>query len=337
MPDPNPNAENIIELAAQLRAALDRKDLAALNRLIDAYKDIYQSLQGSIEALSLEIASGEYTRTSLIRYMRYQDLLDQTSERLRDFQGMLTMEIKTVGHEAVAMGETQARQLLSTTLIGNPGIAGQFQRLPADAIETLLGFLDPGGPLYARIKMLTPNTVDMISQAILDGLAKGLGSKVIARNITNGLGMGLTDALRMTRTVQNYAYRESSRASYLANSDVVMGWQWFAQLDERTCMSCISQHGKIFPLSQNLNDHHNGRCTELPVVSIFGPTIPEDAGGAWFDTQGEAMQRKMMGRGMFDAWEKGRIDLSQLSIERDNDVFGKMRGVPALKDLLGGK
>ena len=330
----NPNTQSIIDLALQYRAALDKQDLAALNRLIGAYKDISKSLQGSIDALSLEIASGEYTRTTVIRLGRYKDLLTQAEEQLRDFQGLLSTEVRAAGGNAVVLGESQARGLLSATLTGNPGIAGQFQKLPAAAIESLLGFLDPAGPLYQRIKVLAPTTVDVISQAILDGVTKGLGSKAIARSITNGLGMGLTDALRMTRTVRNYAYREANRASYLANGEITPQWQWFAQLDGNCCMSCVSQHGSIHPVTETLNDHHNGRCTMLPVTPLFGPTIPVNAGGAWFDEQGEAVQRQMMGRGMFDAWEKGRIDLSQLSVEKPNDVYGPMKVVPSLKDLL---
>jgi hypothetical protein len=331
----NQNASNVIELSAKFRAALEKQDAAALQRLITAYGDIYKNLQGQVDYLAQVIENGEYTRTQFIKLARYQDLLTQTGEKLRDFQGGLAMEIASIGRETVATGEMQARMLLSATVIGNPSIAGQFQKLPAEAIQSLLGFLDPKGPLYNRIKMLAPTTVDGISQALLDGLTRGLGAKDIAGNITRAFGMGLTDALRMTRTVQNYSYREANRASYVANSDVVSGWQWFAQLDNVCCMSCVSQHGTIHSVDETLNDHHNGRCAMIPVVKGFGPVIPEEAGKVWFDKLNEGTQKNMMGAGKLQAYQNGLFDWSGLSTTYQDDIYGEMRRETNLKDLLG--
>ena len=156
---------------------------------------------------------------------------------------------------------------------------------------------------------------------------------MIAGIIRDELGGGLTDALRMTRTVQIYSYREASRASMVANQDVLEGWVWHAHFDDRVCMSCVVMHGSIHPIGETLNDHHNGRCVAMPLVIGFENPITQ-SGAEWFQGQSEATQRALMGPGKFKAWREGRISLEQLTYEREDDVYGLMRGEPSLRSLL---
>ena len=118
-----------------------------------------------------------------------------------------------------------------------------------------------------RIAQLAPYHANAIRDLFTEGVGLGWNPRKIALMIRrNGFGMSLTDALRMTRTAQIYSYREATRANYVA-SDVVTGWQWMAHVsDPRTCMSCIAKSGTVYPKGTPLNDHHNGRCTMLPVV-----------------------------------------------------------------------
>jgi SPP1 gp7 family putative phage head morphogenesis protein len=169
---------------------------------------------------------------------------------------------------------------------------------------------------------------------MLEGITLGYNPKKIARAFQESYGRGLTDALRMVRTAQLYSYREASRASYTANSDVVEGWIWSATLDGLTCMSCVAQHGTVHSMDERLNGHHNCRCAMVPKVILF-PSAISEVGEGWFAKQPEAVQRKMMGPGKYEAWKAGKFDLSQLSIEREDKVYGAMRGEAALKDLLG--
>ena len=92
-------------------------------------------------------------------------------------------------------------------------------------------------------------------------------------------------------------------------------------------------HGTIHPLDEVLNDHHNGRCVMLPYIKEFGNQV-EQSGIEWFEGLSEAQQKAILGQGKFDAWKAGQFSLDQLSRENDNDVYGKMRGVTPLKDLV---
>jgi hypothetical protein len=334
MPDPTPP---IIQAADAYRAALLAKDAQAMNRLISAYRSVFNRLKDKIDLLVVEIekAGGTLTPGQVARMERYTQLITQAAEELRDYQAITKAEIEAVSRFGISQGVTDARNLMSVAATGTPQIAGAFNVLPKGAIEQLLGFLSPDGPLYSRLSLLAPTTVEGVSKAILDGVAMGSNPRVIAREITNAFGMGLTDSMRMTRTVQLWSYRESNRATYVANQDVVTGWVWHADLSPRTCMSCLANHGKVFPLDEPLRDHFNGRCAAIPLLNGQENPVGEGSGEKWFREQSKGTQVQMMGKGKHAAWTKGLFEFSQLTTEQKNDVYGLMKTETPLKQLVG--
>lgn len=104
-------------------------------------------------------------------------------------------------------------------------------------------------------------------------------------------------------------------------------------------MSCIAKHGGKYPVDAVLNDHHMGRCTQIPSLRMaeqLGITPPEiEPGEKWFKRQNEATQRQLMGPAMFDAWKANAIRFSDLSQTYDDPVYGTMTREASLKELLG--
>ena len=329
------NTRPLIDLANANRAALIRNEAAAQKRIIAAYKSLYDRLQGKIDALLLEIGDGPITAGQLVRMERYKALITQTAEELTAFQALTRNELEALVAYGVTSGQRDARNLLSTAATGGPGVAAQFNVLPKGTIETLLGFLDPEGPLYGKLAQMAPTYADLISKTILDSVGLGYNPRKTARLLTADFGLPLTDSLRMMRTVQLWSYRESNRATYLANAELLDGWVWYAELDSDTCMSCVAQHGTVHPLDEPLDDHHNGRCAPIPLVKGFDAIAKPDDGLAWFEKQSETAQRAQMGRGKFEAWKDGKFDFAALSVQRPDDVYGLMRTEAALKDLVG--
>ncbi|MCL5957851.1 MAG: phage head morphogenesis protein [Chloroflexi bacterium] len=108
-----------------------------------------------------------------------------------------------------------------------------------------------------------------VRKALLAGLATGQPQTVIARAVRQALGGNLVRALTIARTEMLRSYREASRQTYLANSDVVNGWIWHAVLSTRTCAACWAMNGTLHKLNERLDDHVRGRCAMMPVTRTW--------------------------------------------------------------------
>ena len=317
----------VIELADKFRKALIREDEAAMRRLVEAYQALYGRLGDKIEKFVLKLETQpEWTRAQVTRLAQYGELIKEIERELRGYQEYARVEISTGARKAIDFAVADSARFMRAAGYAKPAM------LPTGAIETMLGFLQPEGALYKRLMGLAGENAGKVANSILEGIGLGYNPRKVAGLITKELGGGLTDALRMARTSHLYAYREATRANYIANDDVVKGWIWWAELDGETCMSCVAMHGTIHGLDETLDDHHNGRCAMLPYL---GDNAPEATGKDWFERQDEATQKAMMGNEKFEAWKSGKFEFGQLSSTHTDDVYGEMRGETPLKDLIG--
>lgn len=263
---------DLIQQAEKFKAALEVQDLKALGRIVEAYAGVQRRLRGEMDALLLEIEhTDKLTAAQVVKLERYRRLMRETQDELNRFSQYLGVEMDTLGRTMVGRGLAESRVLMELSL-GDARLAADLRALAPETVETLLGFLDRNGPLYARLGMLTDYTAEMVSNTIVQSVALGRNPRVLARELTRAYGMGLTQSLNMARTVQLWSYREASRANYVANSNVVMGWIWQATLSDRTCMSCIAMHGTRHAVDEVLNDHHAGRCL-TPGMLVSSPSI----------------------------------------------------------------
>lgn len=107
--------------------------------------------------------------------------------------------------------------------------------------------------------------------------------------------------------------------------------------------NCIALDGTRHPLTERLNDHHNGRCFPEPETFTYAelginvpepkPVVVEDA-KSWFEKQPQERQRAMMGNARFDAWKRGEFGLDQLTKQSTDAVWGDIRVETPLKDLI---
>jgi SPP1 gp7 family putative phage head morphogenesis protein len=324
---------SVIDLAAQYRAELLAKDAAAMGRLVNAYRVAYTSLLDKLELLMMDIGTSIPTPGQIARMERYKALMAQAAMQLRDLEAITRQELDAAVKLGIDLGGTHARGLIAATM-ADERLAAVFNRLPNEAIKQLLGFLSPDGELYQRLGRMSEYGADRLAQELIRGITLGYNPTKIAGVFRREFGATLTDALRTVRTAQLWSYREANRATYLANSDVVEGWVWYAELDDRVCASCVAMHGSIHPNTETLNDHYNGRCAMIPVVKGMPPIVTE-TGKEWFDKQDEATQKRLLGPGKFDAFSEGKFEFSALSTQADDPVYGTMRVETTLKDLIG--
>jgi len=321
-----------LETAEQFRERLLRNERASALRLVRAYGGVYRQLLPQIEALIAEIESTPDVKAwKKVRLRRFKELKQQIEWEVNRFAAFLEGDLRDSVLNSIELGN-QYSQAIARAIV--PGVRIRWNKLPVEAIETLLGFFAEGSTLRESLNTLGPGVAQVVEDKLLKSLTIGMHPRRIAAEMRDALGQGLTWSLRTSRTTQLYAYREATRANYIANGDLVQGWRWLAAKDKRTCLACLAMDGREFPLSQPLEDHWNGRCTMIPVLTGV-PQIQAETGREWFEKQSVAVQQAMMGKAKWEAWQNKQFEFEQLSVRKPDRAWGHMRFEATLKELLG--
>jgi len=328
----------------KLKNEADDADSLVLERMANAYATGYMRIDPQVQALTEQLEAlqkiDKLTTAQVKQSAAYKNLIASVTRELDDYSAYMRTELSAAVTDSAKRGMFAGNELLLAGVALALGI--EVKDIPKDTIlrpndktlDFLAKYLDPDGALFGKIYNQAGFYADEIAAGILERVGQGLNPRVIANWITDEYGYPLTDAMRQMRTSQLYSYREANANTRRENADILEGDVWCAELDDRTCDSCIAMHGTVAPAGTVCNDHHLGRCEYLPWVKGM-PNPIEQTGAEWFTQQDEATQRNVMGDAKFEAWNDGKFEFSALSREYENDVFGTMRGSTPLKDLIG--
>lgn len=323
----------VIQLLRQYRLALINREDEQIKRLAKAWYSIETSLKDEMLLLSMEInqakLDGSVITEQLIRRMeRYKKLDAQMKSQILRFAK--DTAVPDIEAEQLQFGMTGVQSAYEAVKITSA--AGYvFDRLAVDAVETYVGLLGDGTPLYRLLKEAYPESLDGVIKALLEGTAKGLNPNQVAFNMSRSMGMGLeritliarTEQLRVNRLVSSQQYRESGLQGVMKR---------VATKDDRTCMACLASDGEIIPLDKELDDHPRGRCFAVFQIAK-SPTVQWEKGLQWFERQDETLQRSMLGPQKYDLWKSGAFSLPDLRRTDHNDTWGDSPRVATIKEL----
>lgn len=305
---------------------------AAYGRTLPRIQNQRDLLIGRLQELS---ANDDALTVRRVRGLsEYSDLARNIEIEMQSFAAIAQNEAATLADNAVQMGLLSAEDMALTSAgQGRQLVAGMWNRPDPAALQRLVGYVDSEA-YRAKWAAFGENAGRSFADTVLAGVALGQSPNATARLISNWMNIPLAWAASSVRTVQLYSYRKAAHETYRANGDILDGWVWIASIgDPRTCMSCIAQHGTVHPLSEDLTDHHNGRCSPAPLVKGMSWHTELQSGIDWFSEQSPATQREYMGKGMYEAWQAGKFDLSDVSVEYHNDVYGTMKRSATLQEL----
>lgn len=373
----------LYERLDEYRAALTAAQEQAVARMLLVYAQTQQATMRQFEDLAAQvqrdIAAGKpFTADRLRRMQRYTDLMNATEQRVKDFGEYASEETRRLQIASIRAAEARAQALMEAALaddlvlypdkIGRgalpPGVTladirKQFGTLPSGLLDDLAGIVGDGTPLReyflrgtANVPPLSLSVVKGLEEALVAGVGQGLNPRVVGRQVSNALGIGLDRALTIARTEANRAARLATHASYEANSDVIVGWRWVASLGPRTCAACVAMDGTIHPLTETLNDHPNGACQPAPVTRVAQEigheswrrvkdeegnyeVVKGETGATWFERQTPAQQERTLGKPGYAAWKAGKVKLNDFIGEQRSDTFGQSIVQNSLKRMLG--
>jgi SPP1 gp7 family putative phage head morphogenesis protein len=350
MPTPD-----ILRASEQFNAALLAREQYAFEQMATMYASLERRLLADIELLAREVWEKGMSPSRMQRMERYKTLLAQARDEFTRY-GEFSADLITVEQRAaIDMSLRHAEQL--TRMSMKPGtveLMTSWNRLPADALQAMVGFAGDGSPLRPRLAEVFGDYGEVVRETLLKGVGLGWHPTKTARAIRDQMQGALDKALTWARTEQIRASREASRQSYEKNAHIIKGYTRHATKDERTCMACLMLDGTFYPMTPehtlpSLPDHPRGRCTLLPETigysDILGVPVPESepstepTGRQWFEALPEAQQRAYMdrelGKGAWEAWRGGRFQLEDIPHLVENEQWGNSYGVTRLSGLVG--
>ena len=212
-------------------------------------------------------------------------------------------------------------------------------------VNELVGFVE--NPAWeAQLQRYGDDVVNVMRNQAVAGVANGwgpvriadaIGRKIeglpVSGEVARVAGVSEASAVNMMRTLQMQAFRSAQTINRMQNADILSGQIRIAALDDRTCLACVSLHGKEFPIDQRIDDHHQGRCTSIPVVN--GRPRSVASGQEWWDGRSEMQQLGQAGPANFAALKSGRVGLDDFVQPYDDPVFGEMLREKSLLGILG--
>jgi hypothetical protein len=327
-----PSVILVLRLLQEQRDALENREEAQLKRLAALWFEIENSLLDEMILLAQQIqdekAKGSIITEQLIRRMqRFQQLNENLREKILELaRNEVTSDIAREQLEFMALGLEGASDTIKVLA---PGLS--FRTVSMSQLEDLAGLLADGSPLYKLLQEAYPDALDGIIKGLLEGTAKGLGPVQVATMMAQQMGLGLDRLILIARTEQLRAWRTSTAKQYEESGVVLYSLRVCAH-SIRTCMACLLAEGEIIPLGEVLSDHPRGRCTTIPVVK--GAEVPQwKQGEQWFLEQTEAVQKEMLGPGMYNLWKEEEFDLEILLGRSFDEVYGSAPRVKTLTEV----
>jgi SPP1 gp7 family putative phage head morphogenesis protein len=342
----------IYDAAAANMDALLTGNTAAADQLVTAWGKSRSAIRADMDKLYARIAEAQAAGQPVGPAVLYQRdrlkaALKTVDREVGAYSAFVSDTVAKQQKSAIMAASKHAAQLAQQAIAENAtGLSRSFLDVNPENMKHLVGFLSDGSPLGALLDGLGPTMSSQIRSTLITGLARGKGMDYMARQIDQTLDMPRWRALRILRTETLRVYRDTTRATYLANAGILSGWVWHAKLDARTCLSCVVMHGTEHPPGDILDGHPHCRCAMVPRTAsweeITGtkglpdtrPDLP--SGKAWLEAQPPHIQRAMMGPGRFKLWRSGQASLDDMVARTFDPAWGTMRRERTITEILNG-
>lgn len=348
---PTQYASRLEELAAQQRAALERRSADAADRMtrqwVTAQKRVDVEVQSLLRKMEAARAAGI---TPSPAWLYQQRRLAQVTDTIRQevFRWAPHAEEATwdLARDAMEAADANARELAQeATRVDLPGVEAGFTDINPENAATMLGHLAPGGPVRDLLVSIGGEAADAAEAALVQGVLLGKGSDWISRELKRALDIPRWRAETIARTEALRTYRETSRLTY-DGATTVGSWTWHAALDRRSCPACVVMHGTHHPTTETLDGHPRCRCSMVPRTKTWAELgvegVPEtrpdiQTGKDWLQAQSPATQRAVLGPRKFQAWKEGKVTLDDFVARTHSPAWGSMRRERSMVEIAKGR
>jgi hypothetical protein len=335
------------DLRAELLAVTDEQTRTLTSAWADAWDEVATDLT---DALTQIVDDGaRITPALLIRSRRLQIVLLGIAGRLDILAQAARVTIVTDLPGVVRAAARAQAAIVDSQLPELTGLVDFDARVPDRALDAIVRRSTQ--QVTALTRPLSTQASQAVRRELIRGVASGTGARETAarmvRRSEQGFNGGLSRAMTISRTELLDAHRTAAAEGQAAHTDVLAGWTWLAKLDDKTCRSCWSKAGSVYPLTEaGPLDHQSGRCARMPKTQSWadlGFDLDEPADVTpdpveQFAALTPAQQQRILGRAGYAAWLRGEFPIEAWSQKRTStgwrDSFG-VAPAPQSRGRLG--
>lgn len=263
-------AVNVARIIDRADAQLLRLEAEHLARLRQVTNSAYARLAAEIRRRWADTLVETQGMTRTFAEARARVLLAQLEPYMRALEyGNASSGVPSIMRDVIQLGHQAgletATELLTAFPASRQGLVTATARIDFRAVEAAVA------NSQARLARYGVAAIGKIEQAVVDGIVSGRGSQKVARDVREAIrgdahvpdGGLHARAEMIARTELGTAKTDASKQRYAeAGVDLV---QWYATLDERTCIYCAARHGNAYRIGDAVVPAHpNCRCYLAP-------------------------------------------------------------------------
>jgi hypothetical protein len=309
----------------------------AKDRISNVFVDVYDRIIDILAMMQLP----DVTAFQAERY--YQEIVEllQDNEKHKQYVSKVT-EIVTNGQEAViaatlmmypnviifSMGSKPAR-------VRSPNI----RRPSKDEFTT--GNSYGGQSLRDLIETTSADTLTRVFRGMIDNFTlQDFNAKDWVRKI-NGYIDSIDNALENISTTEIEATtRRVATSINRLNSGLVTGYRRVAVVDNKTCVGCLTLHGKVYATNDEFESHPRCRCILVPITmtwmeyaSVRGGAVPDYMSrDELIGMMPDAVLRDILGPGRYAMYEAG-LPLERMIYIEQTAEYGHLIRITPLSVL----
>ena len=329
----------LLEAVLRHRHYLLRVENGVIKNLLGALRKAQVEILGQLSRIAAsEDALSDFT---LLRVARLREMESRIQSALQSALGDV-LHRSSEDFLDVAFREVEIQNAFLRRYIPN-GISLDLIGPDADRLAAIinqpLGGIRWGDRMRSNFRGLELEMRRSLGTSV--ALGEGIGPAVTRlRQVAGKLGTQRLNLIARSE-IQRVA-NDTAIATYQRNGDVLKGIQIMETLDDRTCLICAAQDGKVLPMNASrslLPPFHAGcRGFAAPVVRSFEEmgldplTFPVSTRASmdgqvaatvdyeeWFGGQSDGFQRRMLGPSRFELFKSGELKISDFA--RDNRIL----------------
>lgn len=308
----NPEDPGYLQSAHRFQNRLERNTFRTMRTMTQTWETVERELADRMTAAAertIEIARqndyGEVPMWRLAQDRRYAALLNQIDQEIGKYVYRSQGDIQRNGREAAQLGIEAAQATIEELAAGTrfQGTLGvDFDQLNTRQAEQIKAISGPYSQLGKILSSISPLSATGATEALIAGVAQGKNGRAIAKDMRDRMRIGFNRSLLIARDQVNRSFRDNQRQAY-STVPQIQGYKRLAAKNARTCLACIALDGTFYKVNEFMAVHPQDRCTMIPILAGLPPPEWEE-GPQWLRSQPEAVQRKVMGNGRFDLWQK---------------------------------